>query len=108
MQETRHLCRGLGVSLGVSLKKLHAQGFDIVGVCYDKPADIAKVKAYLAAHGMAWPQTFDADIALGVEYGPQGIPFTILIGRDGKVAATDLRGAALAPAIAAALQRNFP
>ena len=84
---------------------LHAQGFDIVGVCYDKPADLAKVKTYMAAHSMAWPQTFDADNALGLEYGPQGIPFTILIGRDGKVAATGLRGPALAPAIAAALQK---
>jgi hypothetical protein len=41
-----------------------------------------------------------------VAYGVQAIPFTLLIGRDGKIAAVGARGELLAPAIEAALKQQ--
>ena len=41
-----------------------------------------------------------------VAYGVHSIPFTILVGRDGKIAAVSARGPALAPAIEAALKQH--
>ncbi|QUV84931.1 hypothetical protein [Chloracidobacterium aggregatum] len=39
------------------------------------------------------------------QYGVTAIPFTLLIGRDGKIAAVDPRGEKLEPAIRAALAK---
>jgi hypothetical protein len=39
------------------------------------------------------------------EYGVQAIPFGLLIGRDGKIAAVDVRGPALETAIRQALAK---
>jgi len=59
-------------------------------------------------HKMDWPQIYDGKFwqaENAVAYGVRAIPFTLLIGKDGKIAAVGARGPALAPAIEAALKK---
>jgi hypothetical protein len=58
---------------------------------------------------MTWPQFFDGQgwsNELAVKYGVQAIPFTVLIGPDGKIIGTDLRGEALGEAVGKALAKK--
>lgn len=88
--------------------KYHDQGFEIVGISLD--SDRAKLDAFLKKNpGMTWPQYFDGEgwsNKLAQKYGVESIPFTVLIGADGKIIETDLRGAALEKAVAAALAKK--
>jgi hypothetical protein len=55
---------------------------------------------------MTWPQYFDGEgwaNKLAVKYGVEGIPFTVLVGPDGKVLGKSLRGDDLGTAVAKAL-----
>ena len=98
-------CRGELPNVIATYKKFHAQGFDIIGVSLDSDRD--KLDAFLKQQdGMTWPQYFDGQgwsNKLAVKYGVESIPFTVLVGKDGKIIGTDLRGEALAPAVAKAL-----
>lgn len=85
-------------------QKYHDKGLEIIGVSLDK--DEAKLKEFIAAKGMPWAQYFDGQgwgNKLARKYGINSIPATILIGRDGKIIARDLRGAELE----AELERQF-
>lgn len=87
-------------------QKHQAQGLDIVGVAEDKPQDEARVKAVVQKSGMIWRQVRESDPQLGdiaASYGVGAIPFTVLIGRDGRIAAVNAHGKALEQAIIAAL-----
>lgn len=88
--------------------KYHAKGFEIVGISLDQPNAKEKVTKFAHDNKMPWRQIYDgkywqADNA--VAFGIQAIPFTLLIGKDGKIAAVGARGEALAPAIEAALKK---
>jgi len=87
--------------------KFHGKGFEVIGVSLDSDRD--KLDAFLKKqNGMTWPQFFDGQgwsNALAVKYGVESIPFTVLIGPGGKIIGTDLRGAALESAVAAALAK---
>ena len=86
--------------------KYHAQGFDIVGISLDD--DKKQLTDVLREHEITWPQVFDGkgwESAMRKIYGVRGIPFTILIGRDGKIAALNLRGQSLEVAVKAALSK---
>jgi peroxiredoxin/outer membrane lipoprotein-sorting protein len=83
------------------------KGFDIIGVSLDEADDKAKLTKFVAENKMPWPQIYDGkgwEAGLAKAYGVRAIPFTLLIGRDGKIAAVNPRGNALAPAIEAALK----
>jgi hypothetical protein len=57
---------------------------------------------------MPWPQIYDGKYwqsALAQKYGVQAIPFSVLIGKDGKILAVNPRGEALEPAVQAALAK---
>lgn len=87
--------------------KYKGQGFDIIGVSLDE--DRAVFSAFIKNHKLSWRQVFDgkgAESALRRLYGVQAIPFTVLIGRDGKIAALGAYGSALEPAIRAALDKK--
>jgi peroxiredoxin len=74
-------------------EKFHAQGFEIVGISLDQ--DRGKLDAFLQAKKMTWRQHFDGkgwQNEAAQAWGIQSIPATFLIGPDGKVVATDLRG----------------
>jgi thiol-disulfide isomerase/thioredoxin len=98
-------CRGELPNVIATYQKFHAQGFDIIGVNLDSDRD--KLDAFLKKQaGMVWPQFFDGQgwsNKLAVKYGVESIPFTILVGADGKIIGTDLRGEALGAAVARAL-----
>jgi peroxiredoxin len=73
--------------------KYHAQGFEIVGISLDE--DRAKLDAFVKARKMTWRQHFDGkgwQNEAAQAWGIQSIPATFLIGADGKIVATDLRG----------------
>jgi len=80
------------------------QGFEIVGISLDSSKE--KLQAFLKDKQIAWPQHFDGkgwENELAVKYGISSIPATFLVGKDGKIAATNLRGDALAKAVAGQL-----
>jgi thiol-disulfide isomerase/thioredoxin len=74
-------------------QKYGGQEFEIVSVSLDR--DREALLNFLKARKIDWPQHFDGkgwENELAVRYGIKSIPATFLVGRDGKVVATDLRG----------------
>ena len=87
-------------------KKYRAQGFEIVGISLDEDKDA--LTNFIKAKDMSWPQIFDGkgwEAGDAKTYGVQAIPFTLLIGKDGKIAAVNPRGEELEPALQAALAK---
>ncbi|WP_309722786.1 redoxin domain-containing protein [Armatimonas sp.] len=88
--------------------KFHDQGFEILGISLDQENARPKLEKFIQDKNMPWRQIFDGkywQAANAVSYGVRSIPFTLLIGKDGKIAAVGARGANLAPAIEAALKK---
>jgi hypothetical protein len=86
--------------------KYHDQGFEVIGVSLDKDGDKDKLLSFLKDNDMTWSQYFDGQYwqnKLAVKYGIESIPATILIDGQGKIIGRDLRGDALAQAVATAL-----
>ncbi len=86
-------------------KKHHDKGFEIIGISLDQ--DEAALKSFIKENDMTWPQYFDGkgwknDIAQ--KYSITSIPATFLIGKNGKVVASNLRGAQLEEEVALQLQ----
>jgi thiol-disulfide isomerase/thioredoxin len=77
-------------------EKYQAKGFEVVGISLDQ--DKEKLAAFIKDNGMTWPQYFDGkgwENEISTKFGIGSIPATYLIGKDGKIVATDLRGGAL-------------
>jgi peroxiredoxin len=82
----------------------HAKGFEIVGISLDDNAQ--KLASFTKEKNMTWPQYFDGLAwrnKLAVKYGVNSIPATYLLDGQGIIIAKDLRGEALAQAVAKAL-----
>ncbi len=80
-------------------RKYHGQGLEVVGVSLDE--DQGQLQGFVKAHKIPWPQVFDGKAwQSGVPniYGVKAIPFFLIVGRDGEIAAVnprdDLEGAA--------------
>jgi len=101
-------CRAELPNVIATYTKYHDKGFNIIGVSLDSDRD--KLDSFLKQQdGMTWPQFFDGQgwsNELAVKYGVQAIPFTVLIGPDGKIIGTDLRGEALGEAVGKALAKK--
>ncbi|MFM8217860.1 MAG: TlpA family protein disulfide reductase, partial [Planctomycetaceae bacterium] len=84
-------------------ERYHPQGFDVVGISLDGGGE--PLQKFLAQRELPWPQILDVTRAepLAEKYRVEAIPFTVLVGRDGLVKATDLRGPELEAAIEQAL-----
>ena len=85
--------------------KYHSKGLEIVGVSFDQKKDAwtAMVKKL----GMEWPQMSDLkgwQCEAGKVYGIRSIPSNILLDKDGKIIAMDLRGEALQTELAKLLK----
>ena len=81
------------------------KGFDILGVSLDKEKG-AWVKA-ITDDQLTWHQVSDLKYLqneVAVKYGVRTIPFSLLLGKDGKIIAKNLRGADLEKKIAELLQ----
>jgi len=86
--------------------KYHEKGFEIIGISVDKPESKATLVSFIKEKDMKWAQHFsetDSVNEFAVKYGINSYPSTFLIGQDGKVIATNLRGPALEQAVAKAL-----
>jgi len=85
-------------------KKYKDKGFEIYGVSLDQ--DKEKWVEAIAKDGITWPQVSDLkywDCEPAKIYGVSGIPFTVLINKEGKIIAKGLRGPELEKAIENAL-----
>ena len=99
-------CVGEMPNVIAAYSKYHAQGFDVVGISLDQ--DKSALTGFIASNKMPWRQVFDGKgwgSAVPNQYGVKAIPFGLLIGRDGKIAAVDVRGPALTTAIEKALAK---
>ena len=87
----------------------HRDGFEIVSISLDH--DRKKWRAFVDEHPMRWRHHADGRgwrNRLAERFLVDTIPHTILVGRDGKVAAIGLRGAKLRAAIDRALRAPTP
>ena len=97
-------CREELPNVKANYAKYHARGFDIVGVSLDE--DKKELRDFIKAQKMPWPQLFDGKVFEGATpsaYGVAGIPFTLLIGKDGKIIQVNPRGWRLSLALQRAL-----
>ncbi len=82
----------------------HDKGFEVVGISLDE--DKAAVENFTSENKMPWPQYFDGkgwENELAQQFGIKGIPATFLVGKGGKIIASNLRGTDLETAIEKAL-----
>ncbi|MDP6859908.1 MAG: redoxin domain-containing protein [Verrucomicrobiales bacterium] len=89
----------------------HDKGFEIIGISLDKAKDEAKLKSFVKDKNMPWPQAFDGkgwDNVLAKQYGITSIPATFLVGKEGKIVSTNLRGPALSSAVKKELGLSIP
>lgn len=99
-------CRAEIPNLKAQYEKYHGQGVEVLGISLDSKKEA--LTKYIADNKMPWAQVYDTD--LGKEsnaqhYGVKAIPFMLVIGKDGKVAAVNARGEELEPALKAALAK---
>jgi thiol-disulfide isomerase/thioredoxin len=78
-------------------EELHDKGLEVIGVSLDE--ERAELEAFLEEERLPWPQLYpEKDQPNGWEnpltrkYGISGIPTVFLIGKDGKLVSTSLRG----------------
>lgn len=84
-------------------EKYHEKGFEIIGISLDQISDKEKLQDFIKKKEMPWPQHFEEEKntnRFAIKYGITSIPSTFLIGKDGKIIATNLRGPALEEAVA--------
>jgi len=82
-------------------RDFHGKGFEIIGISLDQ--DKSKLKEYLKANGITWPQVFDGkgwDNSIGRMYGIMSIPTTYLLDREGRIRYKNVRGESLRKAVA--------
>jgi thiol-disulfide isomerase/thioredoxin len=70
-----------------NLKRLQSvySGDDFVVVSISEDNDEAAWRAFTASHQMTWPQRLDSDGSVQHQFGVNGLPTYVLIGRDGAV-----------------------
>lgn len=98
-------CRKEMPNVKKAYEKYKSKGFEIYGVSLDKERD-AWLEA-ISKDGLTWPQVSDLKFwqsEAAQIYAVQSIPFTVLIDKDGKILATELRGAELEKKLAEILK----
>jgi peroxiredoxin len=96
-------------SLVAAYDKYQAQGFEILGVSLDRESRRSRLEWKITEQGMRWRHICDGlhwQAAIAQMYDVTSIPYTILIGKDGKIAGLDLHGEQLDQAIAKALNKK--
>lgn len=90
-------CRKENPNVVNMYKKYKDRGFTIYSVSLDK--DPEAWKRAIKADGLAWPNhvsdLLEWKTPLLQTYGFNSIPYTVLVGKDGKILGTNLRGASL-------------
>lgn len=73
--------------------KLHEKGFEIVGIPLDQHK--SALTKFIKDKDMKWPQYFDGKCwqnEISTRFGISGIPAMWLVGKDGKLVSTNVRG----------------
>ena len=99
-------CKGEIPNLKAQYEKYHAQGVEVLGISLDFKKET--LTQYIEDNKLPWAQVYDYDLGQDsntVHYGVKGIPFMLIIGKDGKVAAVNAGGEELEPALKAALAK---
>ena len=90
-------CRRENPNVVKMYNKYKDQGFTVYSVSLDK--DPEAWKRAIKADGLAWPNhvsdLLEWNTPLLQTYGFNSIPYTVLVGKDGKILGTNLRGASL-------------
>ena len=76
--------------------KLHAKGFEIVGISLDRSRE--QMLQFTKDNGMPWPQYFDGQVwenKISSQFGIEGIPAMWLVDKKGGVRNAEARGYAL-------------
>ena len=100
-------CRRENPNVVKLYKKYHDKGFEIYSVSLDKEKS-AWLKA-IKDDGLVWPNHV-SDLngwtsSAGAAYGIMSVPSTVLVDREGRIIARNLRGPELEQAVAAALEK---
>ncbi|MEN6495350.1 MAG: TlpA disulfide reductase family protein [Thermoguttaceae bacterium] len=79
----------------------HDRGFEVIGVSIDNTRQ--QLKSFLEERKLPWTILYDEDLgtkSLATHYGVFAIPAMILVGPDGKVVSTQVRGPQLEESLA--------
>jgi thiol-disulfide isomerase/thioredoxin len=99
-------CRAELPNVKAAYDKLHAKGFEIIGISFDKSKE--SLTSYTASQKMAWPQYFDGlqwDNRIGTKYKIESIPTMWLVDKKGNLRETNAR-ADLASCVEKLLSEN--
>lgn len=100
-------CRINNPHLVEMYKKYKSQGFTVYSVSLDNPGQKARWEKAIADDGLVWPYHVSDLLGWRCEpaqtYGVRSIPYTLLLDREGNIAAVNPRNNTLEPAIKAAL-----
>ena len=73
----------------------HARGFEVVGISIDMEEDKAKLVEFIQSRQLPWIQLHDPKAELFEQLHGFGVPYCLLLDREGKVILQDARGEAL-------------
>jgi len=96
----------------VAYEEWHDKGFEILGISLDREGEEEKVRKFLEARELPWPQVYEGkawDVELARTYDVSGIPFVLLVdGDSGKILGTSrqLRGEGLSEFIGKQLEKK--
>ena len=84
--------------------KYHGSGLEIIGYASEQAQGVARLAPFTQSNGMMWREVWDKKGSINTACGwAGGLPATIVIGRDGRIAAVrhvgegfDLEAAAIA------------
>jgi len=99
-------CRQENPNVVALYKEFHDKGLNIIGVSLDREGEATKWKEAIAKDGLTWTQISNLkfwDDPIAQKYNVKSIPATFLVDANGKIIATDLRGAELRAKVAAVL-----
>lgn len=97
-------CRKEMPNVVMAYQKFKSKGFEIYGVSLDKEKE--KWVDAIRHDGITWPQVSDLQFwnsQVVPLYSIEGIPYTVLLDREGKIIAKNLRGAELEKKLAEVL-----
>jgi thiol-disulfide isomerase/thioredoxin len=99
-------------NMKVAYEEWHDKGFEILGISLDREGEEEKVKKFLEARELPWPQVYEGkawDVEIARTYDVSGIPFVLLVdGDSGKILGTSrqLRGEGLSEFIGKQLEKK--
>ena len=93
-------------------EKYHDQGFEILGISFDKENFAEKLAKFTQEKKMPWPQVYDGKFwqsEIGQLYQVEGIPFMLVVDGDtGEILASNVRGDELGKAVEKAIAKKKP